>query len=250
MSGYNPDSQRLFFDDLINCRELGGMPGSDGKVFKKGIILRSGSPTLASDKAYQELKKYGVKTVIDLRSKAELEHYGNPFRDDQDSHFYNIPLFVGDPDAEEDPTMLFLRTHTMGDFYVMMIQELGKEVVEVMRVFLKETDGITLFHCAHGKDRTGVIAAILYLLIGASKEDIVLNYKVSYDYAKHFLDPLIADREPAMRHTLRSDAGNMVTLLNFIEEKYNLSAEAYLAENGMSEAEIAMLKERITDNQL
>ncbi|MBR1796944.1 MAG: tyrosine-protein phosphatase [Clostridiales bacterium] len=246
MSNYNPDSQRLIFDDLINCRELGGMPGADGHVFRNGILLRSGSPSLASPKACRELKEYGVRTVVDLRSKAEVLHYGNPFRDDPETRFYNIPLFVGDPDAKEDPTMTFLQTHTMGDFYVMMLQSLGHEVVKVMRVFITDTDGITLFHCAHGKDRTGVIAALLYLLIGASGEDIVNNYKVSMVYAKDFLDPLIEACIPMMRHTLRSDAQNMETMLDYMQDKYELKAERYLTEYGMTIEEIDALKARIT----
>jgi len=245
MNNYNPDTQRLFFDDLINCRELGGMPGSEGAVFRKGILLRSGSPSLASAKAYEEMKEFGVKTVIDLRSKAEFEHYGNPFNDGV-THFYNIPLFVGDPDAANDPTMKFLETHTMGDFYIMMVRVLGPEIVEILRIILKETDGYILFHCAHGKDRTGVVCAILYMLIGADPDDIVLNYKVSYEYAKHFLDPLIADRVDNMKHTLRSDAENMVILLNYFKEEYNLNIEQYLRDNGMKDEEIAQLKARIT----
>ena len=246
MNNYNPDDQRLFFDDLINCRELGGMPGANGVVFRKGILLRSGSPQLASERAFRELKEFGVKTVIDLRSEAELRNYGNPFRDDKDSNFYNIPLFVGDPDAKTDPTMKFLETHTMGDFYVLMVQELGPRIVEVMRVFIKETEGYTLFHCAHGKDRTGVIAALLYMLIGASHENIVLNYKVSYEYAKHFLDPLIEARVDNMKHTLRSDADNMVTLLKFFDDAYNSSARAFLEQNGMSSSEVTELINRIS----
>ena len=186
MTNYDPSEQRLYFDDLINCREMGGMPGSDSRVFKKGIMIRAGSPSNASQKAYRELKEFGIKTVIDLRSTAELMHRGNPFKDDPDIEFYNIPLFVGDPDSNEDPTMNFLRTHTMGD--------------------------------------------------------IVLNYKVSYEYAKHFLDPLMEDKEECMKHTLRSDAGNMVTLLNFFDERYNMRAEDYLKENGMTEEEINTLK--------
>ncbi len=245
MNNYDPDSQRLFFDDLINCRELGGMPGSNGAVFKKGILLRSGSPSLASHKAYEELKEFGVRTVIDLRSKAEFEHYGNPF-DDGVTHFYNIPLFVGDPDAANDPTMKFLETHTMGDFYVMMVEVLGPEIVDILRIMLKETDGYTLFHCAHGKDRTGVVCAILYLLIGASRENIVLNYKVSYEYARHFLDPLIEARVENMRHTLRSDASNMEILLKHFDESYGLSARTYLERNGMSSSEVTELINRIS----
>ena len=246
MNNYNPDDQRLFFDDLINCRELGGMPGSNGTVFKSGILLRSGSPELASKKAHEELKKFGVKTVIDLRSEAEVRHYGNPFREDPDVKFYNIPLFVGDPDAKEDPTMKFLETHALGDFYVIMMQELGEKIVEVMRVFINETDGVTLFHCAHGKDRTGVIAALLYMLIGASRENIILNYKVSYEYAKHFLNPLIEAKADNMKHTLRSDAHNMEILLDFFDKEYDSSAETFLMKYGMTKEELDALKARIT----
>jgi len=245
MSTYNPDNQRLFFDDLINCRELGGMPLEDGRVFKSGIALRSGSPSLASDKAIELLRAHGVKTVIDLRSKAELTHYGNPFESDGSTHFFNIPLFVGDPDQEKDPTMVFLETHQMGDFYVMMLQELGKEIAQVMRVITNSDDGLVLFHCAHGKDRTGVIATLLYLLAGASRENIVLNYKVSYDYAKDFLDPLIEERVENMRHTLRSDAVNMKIFLDYMQDKYDMNCSKYLLENGMTNEEINKLKGRI-----
>ncbi|MCQ2516720.1 MAG: tyrosine-protein phosphatase [Saccharofermentans sp.] len=245
MNTYNPDNQRLFFDDLINCRELGGMPLTGGKVFKSGIALRSGSPSLASSKAHELLKQYGVKTVIDLRSAAEVKNYGNPFEKDEETKYVNIPLFVGDPDLKEDPTMVFLETHPMGDFYIMVLQELGKEIVEVMRVIAENNDGLILFHCAHGKDRTGIIAALLYLLAGATRENIVLNYKVSYEYAKSFLDPLIEARVENMRHTLRSDASNMEIFLDYIRDKYDMDASKYLIENGMLREEIERLKERI-----
>ena len=245
MTAYNPDNQRLFFDDLINCRELGGMPLDNGKSFKSGIALRSGSPSLASSEAIELLKAYGVKTVIDLRSTAEVRNYGNPFAQDENTNYYNIPLFVGDPDQKEDPTMVFLETHPMGDFYVMILKELGQEIVQVMRVIAKEDSGLILFHCAHGKDRTGIIAALLYLLAGASRENIVLNYKVSYEYARSFLDPLIEERVPNMRHTLRSDAPNMEIFLDYMQEKYDSDCSKYLMENGMSADEIEVLKAKI-----
>lgn len=245
MSAYNPENQRLFFDNLINCRELGGMPLADNKTFRNGVALRSGSPSLASSKAIQLLKDYGVKTVIDLRSEAEVNNYGNPFKDDGVTNYYNIPLFLGDPDSNEDPTMIFLETHPMGDFYVMILEELALRIVEVLRVITNETDGLILFHCAHGKDRTGIIAALLYLLAGASTNDIILNYKVSYDYAKDFLDPLIAQRAENMRHTLRSDAINMEILLNYLDKNYDLDCSKYLIKNGMTPKEIEDLKSRI-----
>lgn len=239
---YNPDTQRLFFDDLLNCRDLGGMPLKDGGRFREKVLLRSGSPSLASSKAHDMLIEAGVTTVIDLRSTSEFMNYGNPFAKDGVTSFYNIPLFVGDPDAEQDPTMDFLRTHPLGDFYVIMLNELGGNIIEVLRAIIRNKTGITLFHCAHGKDRTGVIAAILYLLAGASRENIILNYKVSYEYARDFLDPLIEQREDAMKHTLRSDAHNMEILLNYIDVEYGGDITVFLKKNGMTDVEINELR--------
>lgn len=243
---YNPDSQRLYFDDLINARDLGGMPLNNGGTFPTKILMRCGSPSLASSKAIELLKEYGVKTCIDLRSEAEVNNYGNPFREDNDVDFYNKSLFLGNPDSDEDPTMVFLRTHKLGDFYVMVLEELSSQIIDILRLISNKKDGVILFHCAHGKDRTGIIAALLYLLAGASKENIILNYKVSYEYAKHFLDPLIAVRADNMKHTLRSDAENMEILLNYIDSKYNSDIRIYLKENGMSDDEIEALKSKIS----
>ncbi|MCQ2528537.1 MAG: tyrosine-protein phosphatase [Saccharofermentans sp.] len=242
MNNYSPDTQRLFFDDLLNCRDLGGMPLKDGGCFRKRVLLRSGSPSLASSKAHDMLVDAGVTCVIDLRSKSEFVNYGNPFADDGVTDFHNIPLFVGDPDAENDPTMDFLRTHHLGDFYVIMLNELGPNIIEVLRVIARNTSGMTLFHCAHGKDRTGVIAAILYLLAGASREDIILNYKVSYEYARDFLDPLIAQREDAMKHTLRSDAHNMEIFLDYVDSEYAGDITLFMKKYGMTDSEINELR--------
>ena len=245
MSIYDPEAQRLYKDILINCRDLGGMPLKDGRSFRKGLFLRSGSPTLINDGAYKKLIEDGVKTVIDLRSEPEIRHYGNPFMDAEGVSFYPVSLFVGDPDAKEDPTMNFLRTHHLGDFYCIILEELGDRIVKIMRI-LKDCEGKAFFHCAHGKDRTGVIAAILYLLTGADREDIVTNYKVSYDYARSFLDPLIEAKEPVMRHTLRSDEINMRILLDHIDNKYNGDIRLYLENNGMSGQELDELSARCT----
>lgn len=244
MHSYDPSAQRLFTDDTLNLRELGGMPLEGDHIFRKNLFVRSGAPGFMTPEGITKIKEYGVKTVIDLRSEAELLHYGNAFRDDADVTFYNIPLFVGDPDAAEDPTMHFLRTHHLGDFYVVMLEELGERLIEILRILLK-TDHTVLFHCAHGKDRTGVVAAILYLIAGATRENIILNYKVSYDYARSLLDPLIEAKEVEMRHTLRSDAINMEIFLDYIDNEYNGDISLYLTKNGMTSEEIQKLREKI-----
>ncbi len=241
MESYNPDSQLVKDLALINCRELGGMPLSGGKTFKSGIFLRSGSPEWLKPDQISAVKAYGVKSVIDLRATDELKGSGNPFATDPDVSFFNVPLFNGDPNGDDDKTMEFIITHTLGDYYVIIAEEMGDRLVEIMRILLGNT-GLTLFHCAHGKDRTGVVAAILYLLAGASRENIIKNYAISYEYLKDFLAPSIAKLPDNMKHILKSDAHNMETFLDYIDSKWDGDVTKLLIANGMTIDEVTALK--------
>jgi protein-tyrosine phosphatase len=112
---------------------------------------------------------------------------------------------------------------------------------------LLNADGLALFHCAHGKDRTGVITACLYLLAGADREDIVTNYKVSYNYLEDFLRPLIEQCDDDMKHTLRSDEINMRIFLKHLDDKWDGKIENFLICNGMSEDEIKSLYDKCVE---
>ncbi|MCR4556975.1 MAG: tyrosine-protein phosphatase [Saccharofermentans sp.] len=241
MENYNPDSQLVKELPLINCRELGGMPLSGGKTFRSGLFLRSGSPEWLKPDQIEAVKAYGVKSVIDLRATDELKGTGNPFSEDPDVKFYNVPLFNGDPNGDDDKTMEFIINNTLGDYYVIIAEEMGDRLAEIMRILLSSS-GLTLFHCAHGKDRTGVVAALLYLLAGASRANIVKNYAVSYEYLKDFLAPSIAKLPDNMKHILKSDAHNMETFLDYIDRKWYGDAANLLIANGFSTEEINALK--------
>lgn len=240
MSSYNPDTQLLDFKGMINSRDLGGMPLSGNLSFLSRLFVRSAAPLTDDPKELQDVLDYGVRMVIDLRSEAELKKFGNPFRDMKEVEFHSIPLFKGDPELKDDPTMDFLRTHHLGDFYVIVAEEFGTSAVSVLRL-LKDCSGTALFHCAHGKDRTGVISACLYLLAGASREDIIHNYEISYGYLKDFLAPLMAQTDDDMKHTLRSDRINMEIFLKHIDDNYGGNIRNLLRSKGMTDLEIEML---------
>ena len=204
MSNYIPDTQLVTGLAFVNCRDLGGMPLAGGKTFRKGIFLRSESPQWLSPEAIKQVKDYGVKTVIDLRGEEEIKQDGNPFMYDPDVDYHNVPLLNGNPNDTKDQTMEYLRTHVLGDYYMIIAEEMGDRLVQIMRVLL-DCKGTALFHCHHGKDRTGVVAAILYLISGASRENIISNYKISYEYLKEFLEPYMRRMPDDLKHALRSD---------------------------------------------
>ncbi|MCQ2533425.1 MAG: tyrosine-protein phosphatase [Clostridia bacterium] len=243
MSNYNPDDQRIFFDGLDNSRDLGGMPLKDGHTFKRNVFLRTDSLSDLTTLQVDALINYGVKCVIDLRSDEEISNYGNPMINRPEVNFHPCSLFVGDPDSLENETMVFLKTHFLGDFYITLLQKLPHKIVEILRI-LKDEPAIGLFHCAHGKDRTGVIAAILYLIAGASREDIITNYKVSYEYKYDFLHALELTKPDDLKHTMRSDKINMEIFLDYIDRTYSGDIKNFLTQNGMSEEEIDELKNK------
>lgn len=245
MADYDVNSQLIPFDGLFNSRDLGKMPLKDGKVFPEKFVIRCDSPSNLTPDQCEKIKAYGVNRVIDLRSSLEVEHDGNPFKDMPGVDFYNIPLFIGDPNKVDNPTISFLRTHKLGDFYVWVLEELGDKICEVLRRISENKDGITLYHCAHGKDRTGIISAFLYLLAGASREHIIENYRCSYHFMKPILDPIIANIEPGLKHILGSDQENMEILLDYIDSKYDGKIENYLLEQGMTSDEIKELRSRM-----
>ncbi len=246
MTDYNPDSQLITSLKLPNCRELGGMPLENGKVFRSGVFIRSSSPERLSNEEVQEIKDYGVKAVVDLRAEAELRDFGNPFQNDPDVDFHFVSLFPGDPNNLSDDLIDFIRTRHLGDYYVRICEDLGSDVIKVIR-FLLNSKGLTLYHCTHGKDRTGAITAMLYLLAGASRENIIRNYVVSYKYLEKLLERRMKKMPDDMKHLLRSDEINMKIFLDYVDEKWSGDIANFFRYNGMSDDEISALKAKCVE---
>ena len=241
MSVYDPDDQLITSLSLPNCRELGGMPLEGGKTFKKGVFIRSSSPEKLTPEQILEVKDYGVKCVVDLRAEAELKDFGNPFQNDPDVDFCFVSLFPGDPNNLSDELLDFIRKRHLGDYYVRICEDLGKDVVKAMR-YLLNSKGLTLFHCTHGKDRTGTITAMLYLLAGASRENIIRNYEASYKYLEKILERRMSKMPDDMKHLLRSDRLNMEIFLDYVDETWNGDISNFFRSNGMTDGEIRALK--------
>jgi len=241
----DPSSNRLILPNLYNARDMGGMMTSSGKATAFRRFIRSDSPSELDMASIDALIEYSVRTVIDLRSEQEISRSGNPFMTRPEVAFYNFPLIALDPDDLRDPTMDFLASNKLGDLYVMMLEHSRKSIQGVLRTILNAPEGVIMFHCLHGKDRTGLIAAILYLLAGVSRENITRNYASSFNNIRVLVKPLFDNSPSDKHHIYRSDAENMHILLDHIEKKYSGIIEPYLREIGFSESEIEKLREHM-----
>ncbi|WP_024876538.1 tyrosine-protein phosphatase [Saccharomonospora piscinae] len=105
--------------------------------------------------------------------------------------------------------------------------------------------GCVVFHCACGKDRTGLLALVLRVLAEADPEEIVADYLLSYDRMKQRYDELgVRDQLAAVRDVVASrDTTIEDSLTSTIA---SLRMPDFLLENGLSEAELADLRARLT----
>ena len=238
-------NNRLVLENLHNARDLGGLRSEIGGCTAYHRFIRSDDPSYLNECDLDELIRYPVGTVIDLRSEEEIARHATPFMNVPSVLYRNISLFESDPDQADDATVQIAIDGCLGTLYIHLLETRQIQFSQIFREMLAAPDGAILFHCTHGKDRTGIIAALLLLLVRVSRRDIIENYSVTYDYIKPLVDPKITALPFHMRHILKSDAENMELLLDYLDDSYDGRAEYYLEEIGLSEYEIHNLKRRI-----
>lgn len=82
---------------------------------------------------------------------------------------------------------------TLGSFYCQLLDEAQEQFKLIFSVLADQSDKGFLFHCAAGKDRTGVVAALLLNLLGAQDADIIANYEVTYSFISSNADLAVAE---------------------------------------------------------
>jgi protein-tyrosine phosphatase len=166
--------RRIAFESVFNVRDLGGLRSQDGRTVRRGLVFRADGVHRLDGPDLEVARALGLRTVVDLRTRAELER--GRFPESLGARWHHLPLIAEvwserGFDASDGPER-FLR-----DRYLEMLVEGRDQLVEI--VSLVADDSPTLFHCAAGKDRTGVVAALLLGLLEVSAEDIADDYHLS-----------------------------------------------------------------------
>ena len=177
------------FEGCFNFRDLGGYPARDGRRTAAGRLFRS-SEIHGMTRADGEhaLGGLGVKTVIDLRQPSvAARHEAGPLAPPA-VRLHNIAL-IGDTDTHWDYT--YPRTATpMSEEYLRLMGQphFGAGIVEALTT-IAEPDALpAVVHCSAGKDRTGLLAAVLHGILGVADEDVVSDYALSARYMGRIVD--------------------------------------------------------------
>ncbi len=181
------EARSLNFDGMLNVRDLGGLPLADGSgVVDCGRLIRSASPQLLSEQGADQLYRYGVRTVVDLRTAGEQrnEGYGpleEYYRDGRITHL-DAPL-LSDAHWATDPVGTSAGLDDPARHYISYLGD-GQTITRIASA-VAETAGnrsATMIHCAFGKDRTGVAIAVLLDAIGVEHSSIVTDYHATINH--------------------------------------------------------------------
>ncbi len=182
------ESDALAVEGLVNLRDLGGLPTETGALTRHGRLLRSDSPHDVSEGGLRALLDRGVSTVVDLRTVSERECLPSPLVGAGEVRDHHAPIFNDGDDFPRDLA-------TASDVYCWWLRERSSGIAAAMTAIADAHSAPILVHCHAGKDRTGVIIALVLRLAGVTVDAIADDYAQS---GVQLADILARDRVSAL----------------------------------------------------
>jgi protein-tyrosine phosphatase len=234
--------RRLPLAGARNFRDLGGYPIRGGEL-AWGQVYRSDRLTDLTDDDVAALLQRGLRTVIDLRTSAEASRYG-PGR--LSGHVERLHLSLLTPQLALRPTLAY------ADWAAAAVEPLSI----LFDRMVGDTDPFPLvFHCSVGKDRTGIVAALLLSALGAPREVIVDDYALTRQYFDPTSQGIGKWRRRVLRHfpgvpqdrarqLLDAAPETMDSFLDELSQRFG-SIEGFLDSVGLRAPERARLQQRL-----
>lgn len=241
--------RKLDIKGTYNVRDVGGMLTKDGATLQEKVLIRSGNLDKLPEASQKKLLDYGVRTVIDVRDEWEDASYPNVFQDSDDVIYHNLPL-IGDALVNDaiwyEKTHDYTELHTLYNRYV---DDCKQQIGQIVSAFAQAEDAVVI-HCYAGKDRTGIVIALILALVGVGDADIASDYAESSKHITHLVDEWRAyavSKEADMAQFERDNAcapGTILAMLAYIRETYG-SVQNYLLGCGVSNDALARLRHKL-----
>jgi protein-tyrosine phosphatase len=251
----SPQSRILSFEACLNARELGGYPTRDGPQICWQKLVRSDTTFLLTLPGQQAVIDYGIRTEIDLRFPFERKNNPSPFERAFNSPLDKRPDYINIP-LDEDQDLVWpskaTQAELVSDQYCRLLEKNRNHVSRVLSAFVDAQPGWVLIHCHAGKDRTGLIIALILAVAGVSNEIIARDYSYSYylmarNRRKNLSDPtLTLDRRRYLTVLFSAKPETMLATLAYLEQRYG-SVEGYLRTTSISPGDITALRQRLME---
>ena len=245
--------------DEINFRDLGGYQSSDGRTIRRGCFFRSGGLYKMNAQELAFLKSLRIRTLLDLRTKEEAAKKPDPVLPGVTILQHSGVVSAGGEEIDFSPAGMKLlgeagltQIENMHKYYQMM--PFHNEAFHILMQEVISGNVPVLFHCATGKDRTGVSAMILLLLLGVPEQTVLQDYLLSNYYRRDVIrrhmeeDQAVIRQHPEREALLQLQHGVSPKIGREILETIRKTCGGYEGyfekEYGLGQAEVEKVRER------
>ena len=216
-----------------NTRELGGYVITDGLATKRNSLWRSDVQNYPSEKDVALLKKRGITTILDLRGDKDLARKPSGFANAEGFTYINCPIIEGSgiPESVEKVPVSYLAIAQ------------AEHMLNVFKAIANAKTGV-MFNCTAGKDRTGVVSAILLLHAGVSDSDIIENYVLTREYGRERLELVHKNFPEVDMNIVTPKEWFMEEFLRLFREKFG-TTENYFKSLGLTKEEIERIRKKL-----
>ena len=229
------------FPDLLNVRDLGGCPTTDGAETRWRSLLRADDLAQLTPEGVRAFSDYGIATILDLRWPEEAARAPSPVSATVPNIRYEpIPLLT----RSEDEWRLRSGEPAKELWKCAVLQHVRVELRRALAFIAAAPPEPLVFHCVAGKDRTGLLAALLLALADVQPDAIAHDYALSAQMLRAGYLRRYPDIEaPRILDALRCPEEAAYNMLTFLESVGGV--RVYLAQIGLSPEEIAQLRARL-----
>lgn len=226
----------IVVDGCHNVRDLGGYGAADGRMVRWGRVYRADGPNDLTPEGRGVIRALGIATVIDFRSPEE--HGEHPFLPGA------ISLPVADAPNADWSANAVRTTDDLAERYYDMAVTAADSLRTTFHLMADRLDRPLMFHCAAGKDRTGIVAALTLSVAGVPDDVVAADYGLSHEPTQRRRTQVMAsDPQAAARYgelapiVLTAHAPTMSAFLSLVRERHG-GARAFLEHLGVAAAEI------------
>lgn len=191
-------TRHLHWEACHNARDLGGHTTDDGATIRWGALVRADAVGRLTKSGRAALEAYGVRTIIDLRVPVEVRDEPSPFTTHAEIVTHALPL---DPnDRAMSKAVAVHKAAGISPTAAMNIAYLETHqapIAAIMRAVADAPDGGIVVHCHAGRDRTGLIIALLLGVAGVPAATIITDYALSFSAVPETMDATVKYLESA-----------------------------------------------------
>ena len=198
-------------ETTLNTRDLGGTLTKDGLIINSNCIIRSDYNSILppSQNDINYLISNKITTIIDIRSYKEIKSTKNHFESLNNFKYFNYPIEEGSEISK-----------TIDDVPKSYMEiACSKNIKYILEKIANSENGV-LFHCSAGKDRTGVLTAIIYMLCNVTEKEIIKDYMISKENLRNKFEQLKSNNPNIDINIIIPKESYIITFMKLFNEKF------------------------------